>query len=128
MNRAADWLKQAEWDLQAAKDSAAKGHHEWAAFQAQQGAEKAVKALVQSLHGAVRGHGIGEILRQLPAGIEVPQAIFQAAVELDRAYIPPRYPNAFASGSPRDYYNEKSSRELIGYARQTLEFCRSQIH
>jgi HEPN domain-containing protein len=128
VNRAADWLKQAEWDLRAAEDSAAKGHHEWAAFQAQQCAEKAVKALVQSLHGAVRGHGIAEILRQLPAGLKVPEAIFKGAVELDRVYIPTRYPNAFPSGSPRDYYSESSSRELIGYARQTLEFCRSQIH
>jgi HEPN domain-containing protein len=57
VNRAADWLTQAGWDLQAAQDSAANGHHEWAAFQAQQCAEKAVRALVQSLHGAVRGHG-----------------------------------------------------------------------
>lgn len=35
MNRAADGLKQAERDLAAAEDSAATGHHEWAAFQAQ---------------------------------------------------------------------------------------------
>jgi len=128
VNRAADWLKQAEWDLQAAEDSAAKGHHEWAAFQAQQCAEKAVKALVQSLHGAVRGHGIAEILRQLPAGLKVPPAILGGAMELDRAYIPSRYPNSFPSGIPRDYYDEHTSRELVGYARQILEFCRSQIH
>ncbi len=31
----------------AGEASAAVGHHEWAAFQAQQGAEKAIKALVQ---------------------------------------------------------------------------------
>lgn len=128
MNRSADWLDQAAWDLQAAEDSAARGHHEWAAFQAQQCAEKAVKALVESLHGAVRGHGIAEILRRLPAGLTVPDAILEAAVALDRAYIPPRYPNAFPSGKPRDYFNDKSSREYMAYARQVLEFCRSQIH
>jgi len=128
VDRSADWLDQAAWDLQAAEDSAAKGHHEWAAFQAQQCAEKAVKALVESLHGAVRGHGIAGILQRLPAGLTVPEAILQAAVALDRAYIPPRYPNAFPSGKPRDYFNERSSREYIDHARQVLEFCRSQIH
>lgn len=128
MNRATDWLAQAERDLNAAVDSAAAGHHEWAAFQAQQSAEKAVKALVQSLHGSVRGHSITEILRQLPVSVEVPDALFMAAQELDKVYITSRDPNAFASGIPGDYFDEKNSRELIGYAREILEFCRSQIH
>jgi HEPN domain-containing protein len=128
VNRAADWLKQAEWDLQAAEDSAAKGHHEWAAFQAQQCAEKAVKALVQYLHGAVRGHAILEVLRQLPPSSEVPERLLAAARELDKVYLTARYPNAFASGTPSDYFDEKSSRELIAYAREILAWCRSQIH
>ena len=60
MDRSSDWLRQAELDLRAAEDLAATGHHEWAAFAAQQSAEKAVKALVESLHGSVRGHSISE--------------------------------------------------------------------
>ena len=128
MNRAADWLKQADNDLRAAEDSARAGHHEWTAFQAQQSAEKAVKALVQSLHGAVRGHAIAEILRRLPSSVQVPDTVLDAALALDRVYVAPRYPNAFPSGSPGDYFNERSSREYIAYARQVLEFCRSHIH
>jgi HEPN domain-containing protein len=72
MNRAADRLRKAERDLGAAEDFAATGHHEWAAFQAQHRAEKAVKALVQSLHGAVRGHSVSEIQRQLTGRVAVP--------------------------------------------------------
>jgi HEPN domain-containing protein len=128
VDRSADWLDQAAWDLQAAEDSAAKGHHEWAAFQAQQAAEKAAKALVQSLHGAVRGHAIAEIVRRLPSSVQVPGTVLDAALALDRVYFAPRYPNAFPAGKPRDYFNDKSSREYIAYARQVLEFCRSQIH
>jgi len=128
VNRAADWLKQADNDLKAAEDSARTGHHEWAAFQAQQSAEKAVKALVQSLHGAVRGHAIAEILRRLPASVQVPDSVVDAALALDRVYSAPRYPNAFSAGSPGDYFNERSSREYIDHARRVLEFCRSQIH
>ncbi len=128
MDRSKDWLKQAERDLAFAETAAASKYHEWAAFCAQQGAEKAVKALVQFLHGAARGHSITKILKQLPVSVRVPEDLLNVAQELDKAYIAPRYPNAFDAGSPADYFNEKNSRELIGYARRILEFCRSQIH
>ena len=44
-SRAHDGLRQAVRDLEQAADSQAAGRHEWACFAAQQGAEKAVKAL-----------------------------------------------------------------------------------
>lgn len=128
MNRTADWLKQAERDLEFAEGAAASGYHEWAAFVAQQAAEKAVKAFVQFLHGAVRGHGITEIFRQLPESVGVPEGLLTGAQELDKVYVTSRYPNGFASGTPSDYFSEKNSRELLAYAREILEFCRSQIH
>ena len=128
MNRVADWFKQAEVDLHAAEVSAANAHHEWAAFQAQQCAEKAVKALVQHLHGSVRGHSIKEILDQLPLPLQVPAALLEAARELDKVYVTARYPNGFVSGTPSDYFTAKNSKQLIGHARNILEFCRSQIH
>jgi len=128
MNRSADWLKQAEEDLHAAEDSAAAGHHEWAAFQSQQSAEKAVKALVQSLHGSSRGHSITAMLRQLPASIQPPPPILERAQALDKVYVTARYPNGFVSGSPSDYFTERESQEFIAHARSILEFCRSQIH
>ncbi len=128
MNRAADWLKQAQRDLGLAETAAASKYHEWAAFGAQQSAEKAVKGLVQSLHGSVRGHSITEILRQLPSSVKVPEAVLNAAQELDRVYVTARYPNGFASGIPADYFSEGSSRELLTHAREILEFCRSKIH
>lgn len=44
-NRAMDWFRQAERDLEQAEDSRRAERHEWACFAAQQAAEKAVKAL-----------------------------------------------------------------------------------
>lgn len=128
MNRAADWLKMAERDLGFAEVGAASGYHEGAAFHAQQCAEKAVKALVQSLHGAVLGHAITEILQQLITSINVPAQILNGAQKLDKVYITSRYPNGFASGNPSDYFNENDSRELIAYAQKILDWCRGQIH
>jgi HEPN domain-containing protein len=125
MNRAADWFKQAEADLDAAEVSAAHAHHEWAAFQAQ---EKAVMALILHLHGSVRGHSIKEILDQLPAPLQASTALLDAARELDKVYVTARYPNGFVSGTPSDYFTAQNSAQLIGHARSILEFCRSQIH
>ena len=102
-------------------------YYEWAAFCAQQSAEKAVKALIQFLHGSVRGHSITEMLRQLPASVQVPKTALAGAQGLDRVYVTSRYPNGFASGAPADYFNEEAARELVGYARTILELCRSQI-
>jgi len=128
VNRAADWLKQAQRDLGFAETGAAAGYHEGAAFYAQQSAEKAVKALIQFIHGGVRGHSITEMLRQLGESIDVAAGLLDAAQELDKVYVTSRYPNGFTSGAPADYFNAKSSGELLGYARAILEWCRSQIH
>ncbi|HTV54560.1 MAG TPA: HEPN domain-containing protein [Terriglobia bacterium] len=127
MDRSADWLKQAEKDLLAAKDSSAAGHHEWAAFQAQQSGEKAVKALVQFLHGSARGHSVTDILGHIEPRIRVPAGVLDAARELDQIYVTARYPNGFASGAPSDYFTEITSKRLIERAQTILEFCRSQI-
>ena len=127
MNPAADWLKQAERGLGFAETAIATKYYEWAAFGAQQSAEKAVKALVQSLHGSARGHSITEMLRQLPPTLQSPKEILIGAQALDRVYVTSRYPNGFASGSPSEYFSVEASRELVDYARTILDFCRSQI-
>ena len=125
MDRSSDWLKQASRDLEVAQNSAAAGYHEWAAFAAQQSAEKAVKALVESLHGAVRGHSITAVLQQ---ALDVPETILNAARELDQVYVTARYPNGFASGAPADYFSDKTSERLLEHDRTILKFCRSAIH
>ena len=127
MDRSADWLGQAEKDLEFAKTAAAAGHHEWAAFIAQQSAEKAAKALVQSLHGAVRGHAVTDILRGLSSSVGVSQEMLASAQALDKVYVTSRYPNGFASGRPADYFNAKDSQELLDHAERIVEFCRSKI-
>lgn len=87
-----------------------------------------MKALIQMLHGAVRGHSVTEMLRQLPAAVAVPAKLLEGAQELDKVYVAARYPNGFASGTPSEYFNSKNSRELLEYAREIVAWCRSQIH
>jgi len=46
-----------------------------------------------------------------------------AVLELDRAYIPTRTPNAHPSGSPRSRYTKEEARRLIKYAESVFRFC-----
>ncbi len=128
MQRARDWLRQAQRDLQVADKCAVDGYHEWAAFAAQQSAEKAVKALVQALRGSVRGHGVTEILQSISDRVDVPQKIIECAREIDQVYVTSRYPNGFATGIPGDYFNEQTSKRVIGHGREIVEFCSRHIH
>ena len=110
-----------------AENSAAAGYHEWAAFAAQQSAEKAVKALVESLHGAARGHSITGLLDHLASAVKVPGPVLDAARELDQVYVTARYPNGFVAGIPGDYFGASTSQRLLDHARHVFEFCRGQI-
>jgi HEPN domain-containing protein len=128
-NRSMDWFRQAEADLEHAETSAREGDYEWSCFAAQQGAEKAVKAMYYSMHGDPWGHSLLALIQALPAAIaaRLPEGILDSAKALDKNYIQTRYPNGFDAGAPMDYYTEKDAKESIAHAKSILEFCRAEI-
>jgi HEPN domain-containing protein len=125
--RSADWLRQAEADLEHAALSAREGDYEWSCFAAQQAAEKALKAVYLFHHGDPWGHALLALLQNLPGEISVDPALLDAARVLDKNYIQSRYPNGFALGAPMDYFTERDAREAIGHAESILEFSRAQV-
>ena len=116
VSRARDWLRQALRDLEHAKRSAELGDYEWACFAAQQAAEKAVEALYQELGIEVWGHSVSRMLETLPGEHKPPRGLIDKAKELDRHYIPTRYPNFHPKGAPMDYYAEEDARRAIRHA------------
>jgi len=126
-NRPRDWLGKAIIDLEEAEDARRAGRHEWACFAAQQGAEKAVKALHLHLGQEAWGHVVARLLRELPEVVEVPQELVEKAKVLDNFYVPTRYPNSHPEGAPHDHYGPLQSGEAIRYAREIIVFCRSQM-
>lgn len=121
------WFAQARRDLKAAHDSAEAGNYKWCCFQAQQAAEKAVKALLHVLGRHGWGHSVVELLDELKGSIEVPEDIFVAARELDRHYIPSRYPNAFESGYPSMYYDEVTAKRALEASKRITEWVGSWL-
>lgn len=126
-NRAGDWLRQAERDMEQAEDSRRAGRHEWACFAAQQAAEKAVKALHLHLGQEAWGHVVAMLLEELPGTRRPRSDLVEKARVLDNFYIPPRYPNSHPQGAPFEHYGPLHSEEAIRYAREVIAFVRDQM-
>lgn len=123
MERSADWMDQAEGDLRHARADMKEGFYEWACFSAQQSAENAIKAVFQKMGAEAWGHSVADLLKELAKRHDIPEKLLDEAFELDKAYIPTRYPNAHPSGSPRSRYIKEEAKRLIGYAERIVNFC-----
>ncbi len=104
-----------------ARAARAGGFFEWACFCAHQAAEKAVKAVHEARGEQAWGHSVRELLESIDA--DAPPGILDAARELDRCYIPTRYPNGFDRGAPKDHFGEPDAARTIAGAEEILRLC-----
>ena len=123
MERSKDWIDAAQGDLEHARNDMEGGFYNWACFSAQQAAEKAVKAVFQRMGAEAWGHSVADLLKELSARHPAPQELVDRALELDKAYIPARYPNAHPSGSPRSLYTKEEASRATTHAERILNFC-----
>jgi HEPN domain-containing protein len=69
------------------------------------------------------GHSVADLLKEPAKKHDVPDELVEVALELDKAYIPTRYPIARPSGPPRIRYTKGEARRLIEYAERIVKFC-----
>jgi HEPN domain-containing protein/predicted nucleotidyltransferase len=124
MERSRDWMDQAEGDLEHAQSDMEQGFYDWACFSSQQAAEKAVKAVFQKLGAEAWGHSVADLLNELSKRYQVPEELINRALELDKAYIPTRYPNAHPSGSPKTRYTRRKQGGLSSMQRRSSSSVR----
>ncbi|MBC7361743.1 MAG: HEPN domain-containing protein [Candidatus Aminicenantes bacterium] len=127
MNRWKDWYDQGKRDLEKAQLDLKYGFYEWACFTSQQASEKIIKALGMKAGITLWGHSLTEMINLLAEKIIIPEEIKEKAKLLDLYYIPPRYPNGFASGKPADYFSEKQAKEALDAANSIIRFCESYL-
>lgn len=127
VSRAKDWLRQAVKDLEHAKRSLKFGDYEWACFASHQAAEKAVKALYQKLGVEVWGHSVSRMLSSLPNNYKPAIDLIDKAKQLDKHYIPSRYPNFHPEGAPLDYYTLEDAERAVRYAEEIVKFCKDKV-
>ena len=70
---------------------------------------------------------VARLLEELPEAVGVPIDLIEKGRVLDNFYIPSRYPNGHATGAPFEHYGPLQSGEAIRYAREIIEFARSQM-
>jgi len=127
MNRWPDWRDQSARDLAHASHALDAGDYEWAAFAAQQSAEKVLKALIMALGGEPWGHLTAGLVEALPASAAASGDVLDAARRLDKHYIPSRYPNGFAASYPGKLYTKDEAERAIADATIIAEYCRRRL-
>ncbi|MEM3109533.1 MAG: HEPN domain-containing protein [Candidatus Bathyarchaeia archaeon] len=114
------WMRSSRMTLESARGDLERGDYNWACFKAHQAAEFAVKALLHGLGLPAHGHGVSKLLMELPEGLEA-HGMLREAKALDKYYVPTRYPDAWAEGTPEDYYTGEDAEEAVGYAKKIID-------
>ncbi|MEM3381308.1 MAG: HEPN domain-containing protein, partial [Candidatus Bathyarchaeia archaeon] len=82
---------------------------------------------IQKIGAEAWGHSVFDLLSNLESRIDIDRDLLDYALELDKAYISTRNPNAHPSSSPRRRYTKKETELLIEYAEKILRFCESVL-
>jgi HEPN domain-containing protein len=119
------WMEQAVADAAAAEDSLKSRHFEWACFQAQQSAEKALKAYLYSKgHTSILSHSLVDLVRAAQTSEASFAPLMGDAKHLDAFYIATRYPNGLMSvDPPARYYDQEDASRCLQCARSILHVC-----
>jgi HEPN domain-containing protein len=116
-------MEQAKSDLDHARKSITMGDYDWACFAAQQAAEKAAKALHMNQGTVIWGHSVFDAMEAFPSALQVSSELQDAARNLDKYYIPPRYPDAHPAGPSKRYYTEDEARKAVNTAEKVVSWC-----
>ncbi len=122
------WFSEALWNLETARILHEHGRYNAACFYAHQAAEMAVKALLIRKNESPWGHGIRVLLERYSqiSGEDV-SSLLPKARELDRHYVPSRYPNAHPQGTPHEAYDEETSIRALKSAEEIIEFVEARL-
>jgi len=128
MRRVADWFKQALRNLRSAEVNFAAELYEEACFESHQAAEKALKALLNSLGVERMGRSLVFLAREATGrGVSIPEDISRCLLTLDKHYVPSRYPIAFDEGAPMDYYDRRDGEECLRCAERVVSWVREHV-
>lgn len=118
-----NWWEQARADYVTAQELIPIRRFYASVFFSQQAAEKALKALWLHLK---RTPALTHNLVEMAEGLQAPEQVLQACIELNPDYVVTRYPDA-ANGVPEQMYTEESAREHLGYGERVMTWVKSLL-
>ena len=72
-------------------------------------------------YDVIRSHS----LREITESLEINGEITNMAKRLDLYYISARYPDAFPSGAPFEYFTHEQAEEAVSFAERIIEAIRN---
>ncbi|HDZ16815.1 hypothetical protein LCGC14_1079050 [marine sediment metagenome] len=126
---AARWLKQAKIDFENAQNNLNFKSFELVCFLCHQVAEKSLKSILYNIGLRPFGYSLKDLVNEInnnkdQIDVEVP---LECAIELDKHYIATRYPDAFVSGIPHDYYSEKNANDCLKWSKKILSLAENYL-
>jgi len=115
------WLKQARHTLESAKVDRDAGFYNWSCFKSHQVAEYALKGVLRGAGVASFGHDLVDLWRSARNLCRELNEMFECIALLNKMYIPPRYPDAWAGGTvPYESYTMRDAEDSISCAERVL--------
>lgn len=117
------WLAQAEYDLKQAARSFKDKSFAYAAFFAEQSAQKSLKAfLIFQGKRFITIHSVGELAKEAAVIDKTIKPLIEKAKLLDRHYLASRYPDALPEPAiPAESYIEPEAKEAVSIAKEIFE-------
>ena len=122
------WFAEGEEDLAVAKVLCQSEHYSHACFHAQQAAEKVVKAFLYT-NGVEDpwGHSVSKLIADAKSYATSFEKYAPLAAQLDRFYIPTRYPNGLPGGLPSESYFKEDAEVAIEHAKTIITATKEYI-
>jgi HEPN domain-containing protein len=122
------WVAQAENDLAFAALAARERFFAQACFNAQQAAEKALKAVLYA-RGAeqVLGHSVADLIAECAQLDGAFATLHGRVAPLDQFYVATRDPNTLPGGIPAEAFGQADAARAVGMASEVLEAVRRAL-
>lgn len=119
------WLRQAEYDLRQAEKNLFDDSFAYAAFFAEQSAQKSLKAyLLYKGKRFIPTHSVGELMKEAGAMDSSFLPLVDSGKRLDRHYITSRYPDALPEPAiPAESYTRNEAEEAVETAKKIFHLC-----
>lgn len=123
--KAAEWLKQVDYDIATAEFLIAGERYFYAVFMGHLALEKALKGLYQEKLGKVppKTHNLIYLLREIEA--QPPQVIRDFCAKLSEANIATRYPEDLEKLSK--IYTNEVARKIMLQIKETVQWIKTQF-
>lgn len=72
-------------------------------------------------------HDVTQLLAAFLPPHQAPPELIELGKRLDKHYLPARYPNGFAAGTPMEHYTRRDAEDAIADGEAIVEFCRRSI-